>query len=84
VEAYQVSDQAMGMVEADMVEPSVDPGVVRIKDESGERYIPEVFYRYKNKYGLEVKESAKPCFPVEYLIVNVSRFPPASATRIRC
>ncbi len=73
VEAYQVSDQAMGMVEADMVEPSVDPGVVRIKEEGGERYIPEVFYRYKNKYGLEVKESAKPCFPVEYLIVNVSQ-----------
>jgi len=117
VEAYQVSDQAMGMVEADMVEPSVDPGVVRIKEEgaTGERYIPEVFYRqfhsslrlrcvilclptnrnclslgYKNKYGLEVKESAKPCFPVEYLIVNVSlaavrcRFRGGMLTRPMC
>lgn len=72
VEAYQVSDQAMAMVDSDMVEPSVDPGVVRVKDEGPTRYIPDVFYRYKNKYGLEVKESAKPCFPVEYLIVNVS------------
>lgn len=71
VEAYQVSDQAMAMVDADMVEASVDPGVVRVKEEGPTRYIPDVFYRYKNKYGLEVKESAKPCFPVEYLLVNV-------------
>lgn len=71
VEAYQVSDQAMAMVDADMVEASVDPGVVRVKEEGKERYIPDVFYRYKNKYGLEVKDNAKPCFPVEYLIVNV-------------
>ncbi|GAA5994194.1 nuclear protein localization protein 4 [Rhodotorula paludigena] len=72
VEAYQVSDQAESMVDADMVEASVDPGVVRVKDEGPMRYIPDVFYRYKNKYGLEVKESAKPCFPVEYLLVNVT------------
>ncbi|GAA5927715.1 nuclear protein localization protein 4 [Sporobolomyces koalae] len=78
VEAYQVSDQAMAMVDADMVEASVDPGVVRVKEEGPERYIPDVFYRYKNKYGLEVKDNAKPCFPVEYLIVNVSHgFPVA-------
>ena len=72
VEAYQVSDQATSMLDADMVEASVDPGVVRVKDEGPERYIPDVFYRYKNSYGLEVKESAKPCFPVEYLLVNVT------------
>ncbi|GAA5967365.1 hypothetical protein JCM3765_000502 [Sporobolomyces pararoseus] len=78
VEAYQVSDQAMAMVDADMVEASVDPGVVRVKEEGKERYIPDVFYRYKNKYGLEVKDNAKPCFPVEYLIVNVSHGFPVS------
>ncbi|GAA5889832.1 hypothetical protein JCM5296_002356 [Sporobolomyces johnsonii] len=78
VEAYQVSDQAMAMVDADMVEASVDPGVVRVKEEGPTRYIPDVFYRYKNKYGLEVKESAKPCFPVEYLIVNVTHGFPVS------
>ncbi|KAM0746514.1 polyubiquitin-tagged protein recognition complex, Npl4 component [Meredithblackwellia eburnea MCA 4105] len=80
VEAYQVSDQAMAMVEADMVEASVDPGVMRVKEEGPERYIPDVFFRYKNKYGIEVKESAKPCFPVEYLIVNVTNgFPKTSS-----
>ncbi|BGP61695.1 hypothetical protein NBRC10512_002860 [Rhodotorula toruloides] len=78
VEAYQVSDQAMAMVDADMVEASVDPGIVRVKEEGPTRYIPDVFYRYKNKYGLEVKESAKPCFPVEYLLVNVTHGFPVS------
>lgn len=75
VEAYQVSDPAMAMVEADMVEASMDPGVMRVKEEIATRYIPDVFFRYKNKYGIEVKESAKPCFPVEYLLVNVRRSP---------
>lgn len=76
VSAYQVSAQAEAMVAADMIEASVDPGVVRVKEEDrsqdSARYVPDVFFSYKNEYGLEVKKSAKPAFPVEYLIVNVS------------
>lgn len=76
VQAYQVSEQACAMVEADMIEASVEPGIVRVKEEDrsvdSARYVPDVFFRYKNEYGIEVKKSAKPCFPVEYLIVNVS------------
>ncbi|EKM60763.1 uncharacterized protein PHACADRAFT_246881 [Phanerochaete carnosa HHB-10118-sp] len=76
VAAYQVSEQACAMVEADMIEASVDPGIVRVKEEDrsedSARYIPDVFFRYKNEYGLEVKKTAKPAFPVEYLMVNVS------------
>lgn len=76
ISAYQVSEQACAMVDADMIEASVDPGIVRIKDESrtekDARYIPDVFFRYKNEYGLDVQKNAKPCFPVEYLLVNVS------------
>ena len=77
VSAYQVSEQAVGMVQADMIESSVDPGTMLVKHESrGEdgndaRYVPDVFFRYKNEYGIEVKKSAKPAFPVEYLLVNV-------------
>lgn len=77
VSAYQVSEQACAMVDADMIEASVDPGIVRVKEEDrtedNARYIPDVFFRFKNEYGLEVKQSAKPCFPVEYLMVNVSQ-----------
>ncbi|KAF9270550.1 polyubiquitin-tagged protein recognition complex, Npl4 component [Marasmius fiardii PR-910] len=76
VSAYQVSEQAMAMVEADMIDASVDPGIVRLKEEDrtvdSARYIPDVFFTYKNEYGLEVKKSAKPAFPVEYLMVNVT------------
>ncbi|KAF9243896.1 NPL4 family-domain-containing protein [Melanogaster broomeanus] len=76
IAAYQVSEQACAMVDADMIEASVEPGIVRVKEEDrsqdAARYVPDVFYRYKNEYGLEVKKSAKPCFPVEYLLVNVT------------
>jgi nuclear protein localization family protein 4 len=75
ISAYQVSEQASAMVDADMIEASVEPGIVRVKEEdrsqSAARYVPDVFFRYKNEYNLEVKKSAKPCFPVEYLLVNV-------------
>ncbi|KAF7784695.1 hypothetical protein Agabi119p4_860 [Agaricus bisporus var. burnettii] len=76
ISAYQVSEQAVAMVDADMIEASIDPGIVRVKEEDrsedSARYLPDVFFSYKNEYGLEVKKSAKPCFPVEYLLVNVT------------
>lgn len=77
ISAFQVSEQACAMVDADMIEASVEPGIVRVKEEDrnqdSARYVPDVFYRYKNEYGIEVKKSAKPCFPVEYLLSNVRR-----------
>lgn len=73
VAAYQISEQGMAVVNADMAEASVNPNVIRVKKSEGERYVPDVFFRYKNEYNIEVKESAKPTFPVEYLLVNVSR-----------
>ncbi|KAL1740782.1 NPL4 family-domain-containing protein [Schizophyllum fasciatum] len=84
VSAYQVSEQAVAMVEADMIEASVDPGIVRVKEEDRSidhaRYIPDVFFSYRNEYNIEVKKSAKPCFPVEYLLVNVTHgFPQSPA-----
>ncbi|KIK62280.1 hypothetical protein GYMLUDRAFT_72882 [Collybiopsis luxurians FD-317 M1] len=75
VSAYQVSEQATAMVEADMIEASVDPGIVCVKEDrnvDSARYVPDVFFSYKNEYGSEVKKSAKPAFPVEYLMVNVT------------
>ena len=70
VAAYQVSGQAMGMVEADMLEASVHPTTVRVKPSADTRYVPDVFFRYKNEYKIDVKESAAPTFPVEYLLVT--------------
>jgi len=80
VNAYQVSNTCAAMVSADIIEASVDPNVMRVKESTSERYVPEVFYKYKNKYGVNVQESAKPCFPVEYLLVNVTHGFPFNPT----
>ncbi|OCF41793.1 nuclear protein localization protein 4 [Kwoniella heveanensis CBS 569] len=70
--AWQASEHAEAMVKAGIVEASVDPGVVRVRKPGEGEYIPEVFYSYKNEYGLQVKMPAKPTFPVEYLFVNIT------------
>lgn len=92
VSAYQASDQAVAMVKADMIEASVDPGTVRLKDDESQegklstraRYIPDVFYRYKNKYGIDIKENAKPCFPVDYLLVSLTHGFPDAPSPLFC
>jgi nuclear protein localization family protein 4 len=84
--AYQVSEQAVAVVGADTVEANVGPGVVRVKGEGrrqeAARYVPDVFFRYENQYVLEVKKTAKPSFPVEYLLVNVRAFFTIESMRI--
>ena len=43
--AFQATEQGVAMVQADMIEASVDPGTVRVKKSDNEtRYVPDVFY----------------------------------------
>ncbi|KAI9138562.1 NPL4 family-domain-containing protein, partial [Paraphysoderma sedebokerense] len=78
IASYQVSNTGVGMIDANIVEPSIDPSVMIVKDSTPELYVPDVFYKYKNEYNVEVKGSAKPTFPVDYLIVNVTHGFPSS------
>lgn len=69
---YQISEQGVAMLEANIVEPSADPNTMLICKEGGKAYIPDVFYSKINEYGRQVKENAKPAFPMEYLLVELT------------
>lgn len=72
ISSYQVSTAAEAMIKADLIEPSTNPSVMRIKEPSKTRYVPEIFYSKINEYKRKIQENAKPAFPVEYLLVTLT------------
>ncbi|KAJ3123451.1 nuclear protein localization protein 4 [Nowakowskiella sp. JEL0407] len=72
IEAYQISNVGEALIGDGIVEATVEPSLLRVKESTKEQYVPEVFYKYKNEYGIMVQEVAKPTFPVDYLLVTLS------------
>ncbi|KAJ3217407.1 nuclear protein localization protein 4 [Dinochytrium kinnereticum] len=72
ISCYQVSNVGVALARDEIIEASTDPSLLRVRSSTEEHYVPEVFYKYKNEYGLMVQEAAKPTFPVEYLLVTLS------------
>ncbi|KAK9467162.1 NPL4 family-domain-containing protein [Lipomyces arxii] len=78
ISAYQVSNTAEAMVQADLIEPSVSPELMLVKEPTESRYVPDVFFRRVNEYNVAVQENAKPVLPVEYLLITLSHGFPAT------
>lgn len=71
--AFQVSNTAEALLQADLVEATTDPNLVMVKPSIPKvQYVPEVIYKLKDEYGNTVQRTAEPFFPVEYLLLTLS------------
>lgn len=81
MEGYQVSNQCMALVRDDCLIPTVDaPELGYVKESSPKQYVPDVFYKKKDKYGNEVMKLSRP-LPVEYLLIDVPVSTPKDPVR---
>lgn len=55
----------------DVLRPSDMDKLMAVKPSSETQYVPDIFFVEKDKYKNEIKQSAKPTFPVEYLVVDL-------------
>jgi len=71
MEGYQVSNQCMALVRENVLLPTKDaPELGYVRESSSKQYVPDVFYKEKDKYGNEITKMGRP-LPVEYLLVDI-------------
>lgn len=71
MEAYQVSNQCMALVNDKCLIPTKDAfELAYVRESTRDQYVPDVFYKQKDKYGNNVTQIARP-LPIEYLLVDV-------------
>jgi len=72
MEGYQVSNQCMALVRENVLLPTKDaPELGYVRESSSKQYVPDVFYKEKDKYGNEITKIARP-LPVEYLLIDIA------------
>ena len=60
----------MALVRENVLLPTKDaPELGYVRESSSKQYVPDVFYKEKDKYGNEVTKLARP-LPVEYLLID--------------
>lgn len=69
-EAYQVSNQCMALVRDECLVPTFTPELAYVCESNNQRYVPDVFYKEKDKYGNDISKIARP-LPIEYLLIDV-------------
>lgn len=71
MEGYQVSNQCMALVRDGVLVPTKDaPELAYVRESTEDKYVPDVFFMEKDKYGNEIKKLGRP-LPVEYLLTDV-------------
>lgn len=61
----------MALVRESVLIPTKDaPELGYVRESSAKQYVPDVFFKEKDKYGNEVTKLARP-LPVEYLLIDV-------------
>ncbi|PVU87531.1 hypothetical protein BB559_005998 [Furculomyces boomerangus] len=91
ISSWQISNTGMGLEKSNFIVSSSEPDLLIVREPgsfdtgssgSGTKgilpYVPEILYKYKNEYGVTVMQSAKPSFPVEYLLVSLTHGFPSS------
>ncbi|PVV03623.1 hypothetical protein BB560_001887 [Smittium megazygosporum] len=85
ISAWQISNTGVELENSNLVVSSSDPGFMMVrkpqsvsteknknKRDLSLQYIPDILYKYKNEYNVSVLKSAKPFFPIEYLLVSLT------------
>ncbi|ORZ33155.1 NPL4 family-domain-containing protein [Catenaria anguillulae PL171] len=82
IEAWQVSEQAVALAQADLIDACTVPDMLVLKPADHTRYVPDVLYQHINEYGTKAMHRADPAFPVDYLLVNVTHGFPTDADKV--
>ena len=61
--AYQVSLQAMAMVQAELISATTDPSFMMVRPSTVTHYVPDVIYSKRSEYGGQMSTLAGPTFP---------------------
>lgn len=70
--AYQATPETMAMVDADILRPAREPGLMAVLESSRDKYVPEVFYFETDKHKNQIKIPARPTIPVEFLFTDLA------------